>query len=149
MIKSQTPMLRRLSLARLSLAVVAGFTLQGALAADPNRLLPDTDAQARYERERAACMAGQTTNEDRATCLKEAGAALAEARKGNLDNGNGQLRKNAKDRCNALAGDERSDCIARMNGEGTVSGSVGGGGLLREKRTIVPGTPTAQPTTGK
>jgi hypothetical protein len=145
MIKNRIPMLRR-----LSLGLVAGFALQGAaLAADPNRLLPDTDAQARYERERAACMAGQSTNEDRATCLKEAGAALAEARKGNLDNGNGQLRKNAKDRCNALAGDERADCIARMNGEGTVSGSVGGGGVLREKRTIVPGTPPAQPAPGK
>jgi hypothetical protein len=143
--KSQTPLLRR-----LSLALVAGFALQGAaLAADPNRLLPDTDAKARYERERAACMAGQSTNEDRATCLREAGAALAEARKGHLDNGNGQLRKNAKDRCNVLSGDERADCIARMNGEGTVSGSVGGGGLLREKRTIVPGTPTAQPVPGK
>jgi hypothetical protein len=144
MIKNRIPMLRRLSLG------LVGFALQGAaLAADPNRLLPDTDAQARYERERAACMAGQSTNEDRATCLKEAGAALAEARKGNLDNGNGQLRKNAKDRCNALAGDERADCIARMNGEGTVSGSVGGGGVLREKRTIVPGTPAAQPAPGK
>jgi hypothetical protein len=36
-----------------------------------------------------------------------------------------------------------------MNGEGTVSGSVGGGGLLREKITIVPGTPSAQPAPTK
>jgi len=133
---------QNLSLRQLSVALCAGFALQGAIAADATRL-SDADAQARYQRERAACMNGQTTNEDRATCLKEAGAALAEARKGNLNNGDGHLRKNAKDRCNVLAGDERADCIARMNGEGTVSGSVGGGGLLREKVTIVPGTPSA------
>jgi len=134
---------RSLSLRHLALAVGVGCALQGAWAADGSGL-SDGDAQARYQRERAACMAGQTTNEDRATCLKEAGAALAEARKGNLENGNGQLRKNAKERCNVLAGDERADCIARMNGEGTVSGSVGGGGLLREKVTIVPGAPATQ-----
>ena len=87
-------------------------------------------------------MNGQTTNEDRATCLKEAGAALAEARKGNLTSGDGQLRKNAGERCKVLTGDERTDCIARMSGEGSASGSVGGGGVLREKVTIVPGTPS-------
>ena len=47
-----------------------------------------------------------------------------------------------------LSGDERADCIARMNGEGSVSGSVGGGGILREKVTIVPGTP-AEPAPTK
>ncbi|MEO7339093.1 MAG: hypothetical protein ABIV63_21160, partial [Caldimonas sp.] len=51
------------------------------------------------------------------------------------------LRRNAKDRCDALSGDERSDCVARMKGEGTTSGSVAGGGILREKRTIVQGAP--------
>ena len=112
--------------------------MQGAIAADPAR---SSDVDAKYQRERAACMAGQTTNEDRATCLREAAAARDEARKGNLTDGDGQLRKNAKDRCKVLSGDERADCIARMNGEGTVSGSVGGGGILREKVTIVPGKP--------
>jgi hypothetical protein len=37
-----------------------------------------------------------------------------------------------------LAGDERRDCLARMRGEGTVSGSVEAGGILREKVTVVP-----------
>ena len=35
-----------------------------------------------------------------------------------------------------------------MNGAGTVSGSVAGGGILREKVTIVPGKP-AVPASGK
>jgi hypothetical protein len=136
-----------LTLRSLSIALCAGFAMQGALAAEPARGT-DADAQARYQRDRAACMAGQTTNEDRATCLREAGAALAEARRGNLTDGDGQLRQNAKDRCKVLTGDERADCIARMNGAGTVSGSVAGGGVLREKVTIVPGKP-AEPAPGK
>jgi len=140
-------MMRSLSIRRLSIALCAGLAVQGAIAADPARG-PDADAQAKYQRERAACMNGQTTNEDRATCLREAGAALAEARRGNLTDGQGQLRSNAKDRCNVLSGDERADCIARMKGEGSVSGSVGGGGILREKVTIVPGTP-AEPAPAK
>jgi len=138
---------RSFALRQLSIALGTGLAVQAAVAADPARGA-DADAQARYQRERAACMAGQTTNEDRATCLREAGAALAEARRGNLTDGPGQLRKNAKDRCNVLSGDERADCIARMNGEGSVSGSVGGGGILREKLTIVPGTPS-EPTPTK
>ena len=138
---------RSFALRQLSIALGTGLAVQAAVAADPARGA-DADAQARYQRERAACMAGQTTNEDRATCLREAGAALAEARRGNLTDGPGQLRKNAKDRCNVLSGDERADCIARMNAEGSVSGSVGGGGILREKLTIVPGTPS-EPTPTK
>ncbi len=120
-------------LRNLSLLACAGFALQAAVAAPGGQ----SEAQAQYKQDRAACMSGQTS-QDRATCLKEAGAALAEARRGNLSDGQGNLRRNAKDRCNALSGDERSDCMARMNGEGTVSGSVGGGGILREKVTIVP-----------
>jgi hypothetical protein len=136
---------RILTLRSSSIALCAAFAMQGAFAADPVR---NTDADAKYQRERAACMAGQTTNEDRATCLREAAAARDEARKGNLTSGDGQLRKNAKDRCKVLSGDERADCIARMNGEGTTSGSVGGGGILREKVTIVPGKP-AEPAPTK
>lgn len=124
------------NLRNLSLAVCAGFALQGVSAAQGGHGAM-SDAQAQYQQDRAACMSGQS-NQDRATCLKEAGAALAEARRGGLDDGQGQLRRNAKDRCNALTGDERTDCMARMRGEGTVSGSVGGGGILREKRTIEP-----------
>lgn len=122
---------------KTSLALCAAFVLlQGAQAAPAARSATSA-AQSQYQQERAACMSGQS-NQDRATCLKEASAALAEARRGGLADGDGQLRQNAKDRCTALTGDERTDCMARMRGEGTVSGSVGGGGVLREKRTIEP-----------
>lgn len=99
-------------------------------------------AQATYQRERAACLSGQT-HQDRATCLKEASAALAESRRGGLTAASGL---NAE-RCNALDGSDRAACVARMNGAGVVKGSVEGGGLYRELtvREVMPaGSPPQQ-----
>ena len=95
---------------------------------------PATEIQTRYEQERARCLDG-TSNQDRATCLKEAGAARDEARKGNLNDGDTKYRRNARVRCEALSGDEARDCLARMKGEGTTSGSAESGGILRETVT--------------
>ena len=82
------------------------------------------------------CAYGQTS-QDRATCLKEAGAALVEARRGGLDDGRGQLEKNRLLRCDNQPPQDRDDCVRRMNGEGITSGSVDGGGILRELVTPV------------
>jgi len=110
-----------------------------------------SDAQARYEQERARCLSGES-GQAQSTCLKEAGAALDAAKRGLLDDGNANYRKNAKERCNALTGDEMRDCIARAKGQSSsVSGSVKGGGILRESVTvetrpaivIVPAAPAA------
>src|SRR5690606_16943646 len=56
------------------LSVATAFAADATLAGD---------AQARYERERAACTDG-SSQQDRATCLKEAGAARDESRGGRL-----------------------------------------------------------------
>jgi hypothetical protein len=86
----------------------------------------------RYQQDRAVCNSGRS-QEDRATCLREAGAAREETSRGHLTNaGNAQYQENAQARCGALAGGDRDACQARMRGEGTVSGSVAGGGMLRE-----------------
>src|SRR5688572_19802328 len=61
------------SLLVLSTAMAAGRSSQ-------------SEAQATYNSDRAACMRGNT-GQDRETCLKEAGAALGEARRGNLNDG--------------------------------------------------------------
>ncbi len=137
---------RSARLIRLSIALSAALTVIGASAAPNARSAASSEAQARYQQERAACLSGQSS-EDRATCLKEAGAALAEARRGTLSEGRtrADLRHNRTDRCNALAGDEYTDCLARMRGEGTTEGSVSGGGILREKTTIVPAPVSGQP----
>jgi hypothetical protein len=95
-------------------------------------------AQARYQRDVAACNRGQTA-EDHATCMREAGAALQESRRGDLTNApRSDKQANAQSRCSALTGSDYEACQARMRGEGTVSGSVSGGGLLRETVTEVP-----------
>jgi hypothetical protein len=92
------------------------------------------EVRARYEQDRAKCLSG-LSNQDQATCLKEAGAALDAAKQHQLDDGDAKYRRNAKTRCDALSGDEARDCRARMKGKGTVSGSVESGGVLRETVT--------------
>lgn len=91
----------------------------------------ESDANARYQSERALCNSGQS-NQDRATCLREAGAALAESRGGRLNDDQNAYQKNAQIRCNALPADERDACQRRIAGEGTTSGSIGTGGVMRE-----------------
>ena len=94
-------------------------------------------AHAQYQLDRAACLSGQS-HQVRSICLREAGAALQEALRGGLANAPGSYEQNRAARCNPLPADLREDCQRRMRGEGTTSGSVEQGGILRELRTIVP-----------
>ena len=98
--------------------------------------------EATYRFERQKCLSGRS-HQDRATCLKEAGAALAEARRGRLDNGvsERQLAENRVARCAAQPESERADCERLARGEGTVVGSVEGGGVVKELVTRQVGTP--------
>lgn len=97
------------------------------------------DIDAQYKKEMAACTSG-TSNQDRATCIREAGAARDEARRNRLADGAGdQYQKNALARCESLPASDRAECVARMK-QGTTSGSVEGGGVIREHRTVVPAT---------
>jgi hypothetical protein len=91
----------------------------------------DREEVARYQQERATCLNGHSS-QDRATCLKEAGAALKEAKAGHLDNRQNAYAENALLRCKALPAEQREFCQRRMHGEGTTSGSVSDGGLSRE-----------------
>lgn len=95
------------------------------------------DAQARYRQDIAACNSG-TSNQDPATCRREARNALAEAMRGGLNDAPGQYQQNALRRCEVQKGDDRIACEARVRGEGRVEGSVAGGGILRESVTVVP-----------
>ena len=93
-------------------------------------------AKARYEQERSRCLSGQS-GQDLKTCLREAGAALQAARQGQLDDHDARYTRNALERCKPLPSDEAKDCRDRILGQGavSVSGSVKGGGLYREKVT--------------
>jgi hypothetical protein len=120
---------------RILLACTAALATSAAFAAGA-KTTAQSEAQAAYQQERAACMSGQS-GQERADCLKEASAALAESRRGELSSAP-RSSANAKLRCDALSGADKSDCLARMEGGGTTSGSVKGGGILRQKVTVVP-----------
>lgn len=97
-----------------------------------------------YQQERAACMDG-SSQQDRATCLREAAAARGEAKRGHLTEST-SYEENATARCNVLPPSDRQDCIKRIHGQGTVSGSVESGGIYRETTTTVVGTPPPPPS---
>jgi hypothetical protein len=94
------------------------------------------DQNATIEKERTDCMSGQS-QQDRATCMREAGAAKQESQRGKLRD-SGDYQTNASKRCDSLPAAEKADCERRAKGEGSVSGSVGGGGVVRELVTPVP-----------
>lgn len=104
------------------------------IRAEASRL---SEAQDNYKQQKATCLNG-TSNEDRATCLKEANAALAEAKRGRLDDHQQTLyKKNALARCERLPQEDRDACSHRMSGDGLVTGSVAAGGLYREYREFI------------
>lgn len=118
----------------IAAAVAASSIVGSAWAAGP----ATSDAQARYQQDRAACISGQT-HQDRQTCLREAGAALAEARRSGLTETNdSQYVQNRMERCVPLPPADQEDCVRRMRGEGTIRGSVEEGGIYRELRRTVP-----------
>jgi hypothetical protein len=97
-----------------------------------NAATASSAVEARYQQERQACLDG-SSNQDRATCLKEASAArtaqlnTADARK---------LQENAAQRCQVHhSSKERLACERLAQGEGTRTGSVQKGAVLKELTT--------------
>jgi hypothetical protein len=123
---------------RLALVAAGSLLSLSAFAADT------TATSSTISSERARCESGQS-NQDRATCLKEVGAAQGEARAGNL-NDTGGYDRNASDRCKNLPASDQAACVGRLN-SGTSSGSAQSGGIIREYRQTEVGTPSA-PDTG-
>ncbi len=122
-------------LSRQLLIAAAGTVLSTSAALAAGASASNDDAQARYRQDMAVCNSGQSS-QSLATCRLEARNALAEARRGGLNDAPGQYQQNMLQRCNAFKDDDRNDCVARM--QGSMEGSVGSGGVLREGVTIVP-----------
>ena len=122
-------LLRRGCFAVLTLTMVLCAPM--AAAAD-NSGLPN--ARAVYQNDRAMCNSGQT-NQDRTTCLKEAGAAYDQTRRGQLNDGQTSYQQNAMARCNALPPEDMKACQRRMMGEGYSEGSAQEGGIYRRIET--------------
>jgi len=124
-----------LSVQRSRSFIVVCLATLGAVAAQAENGALASPA-ARYEVERAMCLRGESS-QDRSTCLREAGAAYAQAKRGEMHNESTQFAANRFQRCERLPDEQRLYCIARMHGLGTTSGSVAGGGIYRELVIIV------------
>jgi hypothetical protein len=94
------------------------------------------DATGNARSEANACNTGMT-QQDRETCLREVRNANAEKRAGKLDNSGGNFKANAAERCDVFSGQNKIACEARVAGAGMTSGSVAGGGVIREVETVV------------
>ncbi len=94
------------------------------------------DASGNTQVEKTACVNGMT-QQDQATCLKEATNAAADKKAGKLDNNGGTFTANALQRCEVLAGADKVACQSRVVGYGQASGSVAGGGLIKTTETVV------------
>lgn len=128
---------RSLSITRGLLACTAAFMLSPAAFAQPAQSRSAIDAT--YQRDRAACLDSASMHE-RTSCLREAGAVRAEALRGRRSAGltAEDLVRNALQRCQELPPVDKLLCERRVRGEGSTSGSVAAGGVLRELVIEVP-----------
>jgi hypothetical protein len=128
----------RSSHALFSFAAASFLAMSAATAQVATGNTADTgiDNSGDYRREVQACNSGQT-QEARDTCLREARNAHAAKKEGKLDSGHQDLAANAMARCQPLTGEFKAACQARVMGYGEASGSVAGGGVLRQVETVV------------
>jgi hypothetical protein len=122
----------------------AFFAVQALLAASlclnaQAQTPPQDELTARYQQDLAECEAQQAT-QDLAACHLEARNALAEAKRNLLNDTTANLfEKNQFKRCRVFKGEDREACEARVRGDGSSTGSVQSGGILREVvRPVVP-----------
>jgi hypothetical protein len=113
------------------------------------------DPRVRYQRESAAC-SGIRDFDTRANCLSEASTRYAVTKPTPAEEQADALMRNAIKRCEPLPPELRNDCLARMQGKGTTSGSVASGGIYRELVTRevgiaepVPAEPVTAPAATK
>jgi len=112
----------------------------GLASAQSTPTAPAPGSSALAQKERAVCDGVQ---QDRAACLREAGAAQQEARRSGLTSAApSTYDRHALSRCDNQPAADRADCEARITGAGAGStskeGSVMGGGVIRETVTPIP-----------
>lgn len=136
-INSKHPMHLRKSLLPFGAAALLAMTAATAQVAGAPAGSTGIDASGNFQSEVQACRSGRT-QQAIDTCLREARNAQAARRDGTLTRkSSGDLQANAVARCEPLSGEYRAACEARVMGFGNTSGSVAGGGILREVETVV------------
>lgn len=128
-------------------ALLAMFAALGAAPAQGADKAAPHDSEAQYQRDAAAC-ATLAQGSDPAACLREAGAVRDTRGVGRADPDPGRLARNALKRCEPLPEPERGECVARTQGNGSTSGSVASGGVLRELVTPEAVAPIVPPAAG-
>ena len=137
------------TVSRILVAAVLGATFAGSSIAQVN-VKGDTgiDTSGNARQERAWCMVN-TEGTARSDCLRATAAALSEKRRGVPDNNSTDFVGNALARCNIFMGEDLIACQARVIGLGNASGSVLGGGVIKDVVTVtspaVPGVVAIEP----
>lgn len=123
-----------------------GVLVAGAVIFVGSAMAADRDtAEAEYRAQRALCESGQS-GQARDTCLREAGAALQEARRGRLMRSSDvDYEMNARLRCESQSPDLREACMKLNGPDARIYGSVKGGGTLREVTIRELGEPPVSP----
>jgi hypothetical protein len=112
----------------LALLLGAAFATAPAWAAPPG----ETAAFAELNRqERTVCMKTEA-GAVRDDCMLDAFGANLSRQRHTLDDVAPDYARNAIRRCDALKGDLREGCLARMRGDGTTTGTAREGGIYRE-----------------
>ncbi|MEJ1165751.1 hypothetical protein V9K97_18760 [Variovorax sp. CCNWLW186] len=119
-------------------SMIAALIAVGGIAAATSASAQPRRGDSTYHQEIAVCGHNQ---QDRAACIREAGAARQEAARGGLTSAP-DYQRNALARCGLQPPADRADCEARVlggsgNTRGAVDGSVMGGGVIRESVTTV------------
>ena len=119
-------------------SMIAAMIAVGGIAAATSAAAQPRRGDSTYQQEVSVCGHNQ---QDRAACIREAGAARQEAARGGLTSAP-DYQRNALARCGLQPPADRADCEARVlggsgNTRGAVDGSVMGGGVIRESVTTV------------
>lgn len=111
------------------------FCAPAAWAADTTHATTHPQRAAAVDRQDCA---SDAATQDRATCRREAAAARAAAARGGLTSPDAATTtRNALARCQVHQdSDERARCERMVRGDGTRSGSVASGGVIRELVTV-------------
>lgn len=88
-------------------------------------------ARAQYARDVAHCRGLRAQSTERANCLSEASTRFSMTQPTKPQEAPEILARNALRRCESLPPADKSECVARMQ-HGSVSGSIAGGGVLRQ-----------------
>lgn len=87
--------------------------------------------RAQYARDVAHCRTLAPKSTDRANCLSEASTRFSMTQPSKPQESADILARNALRRCDTLPPADKTECVARMQ-HGTASGSIAGGGVLRQ-----------------